>query len=659
MKLALAQINSRLGDLDGVCERVEQQLRIAQESGVDLLCIPAPLLCGVTPGALVEYGNFEHDMLRCLQRMARTANELGVACLVPAVLALDSGQLFEVFLLRKGRVVPLRLTMVRHQDALPVSPWSPPVFEVAGTRIAATFDAARDMDVIPGGCDLVVYFPVNGFDMANETTTAVAAVRDGAFCAEVERAGTWFACMAPVGGYDEAVYTGGSFVMDDAGRVVAQAPCFEEALLVQDVRRGMMLDAVGVHELPVYRRETWLWEALRLHMRDAVTASDAGRVLVPLTGDLASGLLAALAVDALGPRNVLGLLVGHEDAMTARDETEEDERVATAREVASGLRIRLIERTAPSAALLSDRDAPQRAEAALRMDIDALVVADTARELSALPLAAFTKTDFAFRARGLSCGRSAALAPFGDVYLSALEWLAKSRAHISAVLPERLLGLDAARHACAAVLQDAVSDLSVDDALKDRAFNLLNTLDPVELDAALEAHVERGAGVGDAACPAIAPEVFALIVMLVRHNEHARRALPLTPIVSARGFAERLWPVQLAWSDMGLRGEERLAAADLADAEYRRMERKGTERTEQARGEILGMLGEMLGLTPEQQAELASDEGQERMREEIRSMEGNLREALRQMAEAQDGSQGAAPGAGGGPMQGFSFFSLN
>ena len=132
MKLALAQINARLGDLEGICSRIERQLTIAQESGVDLMCLPAPLLCGVTPGTLVESTTFEHDVLKALERIAQCASEREVACLVPAVLALESGQLFEVFLLKEGRVVPLRLTMVRHQESVPVSPWSPPVFEVAG-----------------------------------------------------------------------------------------------------------------------------------------------------------------------------------------------------------------------------------------------------------------------------------------------------------------------------------------------------------------------------------------------------------------------------------------------------------------------------------------------------------------------------------------------
>ncbi len=146
MKLALAQINARLGDLDGICSRIERQLGIARDAGADLLCLPAPLgicsrierqlgiardagadllclpaplMCGVIPGSLVESGDFEHDMLKGLGRVAQTAGDLGIACLVPAVLALESGQLFEVFLLRNGRVIPIRLTMVRHSESLP------------------------------------------------------------------------------------------------------------------------------------------------------------------------------------------------------------------------------------------------------------------------------------------------------------------------------------------------------------------------------------------------------------------------------------------------------------------------------------------------------------------------------------------------------------
>ena len=146
--------------------------------------------------------------------------------------------------------------------------------------------------------------------MTDRETAAIAAVRSGAYRKIASKRSVWFACMAPVGAYDESVYTGGSFVLDDCGRVVAQAPCFEESLLVQEIQRGVMLDALEDHELPEFRSEEWLWQALVLAVRDNARAHGASRAVVALEGDLPSSLLAALAVDALGPRNVIGLVLG-------------------------------------------------------------------------------------------------------------------------------------------------------------------------------------------------------------------------------------------------------------------------------------------------------------------------------------------------------------
>ena len=101
---------------------------------------------------------------------------------------------------------------------------------------------------------------------------------------------------------------------------------------------------------------------------------------------------------------------------------------------------------------------------------------------------------------------------------------------------------------------------SIDEALDQRARHLLESIDSAQIDATLEAHVDRNAAIDALPLSTISPEASALLLMLVRHNESGRRMLPPAPIVSARGFTERLWPVQLAWSDMGTRGEERLRA---------------------------------------------------------------------------------------------------
>ncbi len=672
MKLALAQIDARLGDLDGICARLEQQVFLAGEAGADLLCLPAPLFAGVMPGTLVDYPNFEHDLLHHLQQVATAISTSGIACLVPVILPLEGGPLFEAMLLRRGNVVPLRLTMIAHHEEMPMSPWAPPVFEVAGARVAVTFDFFRDCSDIPHGSDLVVYFPVQGYDASNEATAAVASVNDGYYRSEVEHTGLWMACMAPVGGFDDSVFTGGSFVMDDSGRVIAQAPCFEESLLVQEIQRGVHVDALEAHELPSYHKETWLWESLRLYVRDAVEAAGMNRAVVSLTGDLQSSLLAALAVDALGSRNVLGLFVDCGDAQTPEEEARAAVSAAHVRDVSSRLHIRLIERSAPDLSRLLDRDVPAGSSYKLNRQVEGLFLADAAQKQKAIPLVALTKTDYALRANAAVSLCRRALAPFGDVYLSSLEWLARMRNQTSAVVPDELVSLASVERSMKALLSDAVEQLQFDEVLLQRAEQVLCKVKPGDIDTALLEHVDNNRVLEDLSLFVASPEAAALLMMLIRCNESGRRLLPSVPIVSARSFTERMWPVSLAWSDLGRHGAEPLRALDFAEAEYRRLEKHGEKRGQQVRSEVMGMIASVLGLSPEQQAEFMSDEGQQRMRDELQELEGNMREMLRRMAEqGSDPSDGfgQTPGAmpphdfgqmpGSMPPGGFNFFSLN
>ena len=310
MKLALAQIDMRLGDIEGICGRIEDQARLAHERGARVLCVPAPLFMGAMPGGLVGTADFEHDMLAGLTGVAERIQELDMICIVPAAVSFEGQPLLDYMMLKDGHVVPARSSIALQRGENNDTRWAPPVFDVDGVRIAVIFDLDRELEMLPTGVDLIAYFQFNAFDMTDRETAAIAAVRSGAYRKIASKRSVWFACMAPVGAYDESVYTGGSFVLDDCGRVVAQAPCFEESLLVQEIQRGVMLDALEDHELPEFRSEEWLWQALVLAVRDNARAHGASRAVVALEGDLPSSLLAALTVDALGPRNVIGLVLG-------------------------------------------------------------------------------------------------------------------------------------------------------------------------------------------------------------------------------------------------------------------------------------------------------------------------------------------------------------
>ena len=621
MKIALAQISMRLGDIEGICARIESQAVVAHGQGARVLAVPSPLMSGLVPGSLVEEANFEHDLVSALTTLAGRLAVLDVIALVPAVVAFEGASLFEVFMLKEGRVVPVRSLLARRRAGVLDEPWLPPVFDIDGVRIAVTFDALRDISMLPPGCDLVVFFQSNAFDIENEATCGVAAVADGVFAPEVAQKGVWLACMAPVGGYDEVAFTGGSFVMDDAGRVVAAAPCFEEALLVAEVRRGEVQPALETHELPRYQREEWLWEALRLHLRDTVAASGHARAALVLEGDLPSSLAAALAVDALGPRNVVGVLVERGDVFTPAQEVAERERVERVRALARGLGVHVVEHAAVDAARLLDGDAPARDTGRVAARVAGLYLEEAAAAFDACAVASLTKTDVALAAPALAGGYLGEVAPFGDVYLTELEFLARLRGRAGSVLPVELVTLNAVEDRMAQIAAAAMASCQDMGAYAERAAQALAALEPSQVDAILEAHVDHGAAFEDIPLAASMPAAVALVLMLVRAGERARRRLPLAPIVSGRSFAERLWPTALAWSDTGRQGAPALTVEALCEAEAARFAEMGEEHGERVRGEILNVIASLLGLPIGQLEEAGLGEDLiNRMRREQNSM---------------------------------------
>ena len=177
------------------------------------------------------------------------------------------------------------------------------------------------------------------------------------------------------------------------------------------------------------------------------------------------------------------------------------------------------------------------------------------------------------------------------------------------------------------------SSASARNSVRERISQLLACLEPSQVDGVLEAHVDRNQVLEDLPLIATAPEAASLIILLTRRFEHWRRMLPPAPFVSARSFIERVWPSSLGWSDLGRQGAEPLQMMDVVQSEQERLASLGEEHGERVRGEILGLLGELLGLSPEQQQELASEEGQRRMRESAMRFESQLRKMMESAGE--------------------------
>lgn len=218
-------------------------------------------------------------------------------------------------LLDGGKIAAVRFQAVMdsseiggpEEDCFESGPMPGPV-SVRGVRIGllvggdlATGDVAETL--VESGAELLVAMLASPFAPGRADERMQAAV------ARVVESGLPLAAVNLVGGQEERVFDGGSFALASGGRLVAQAPLFAEHLLLTRWERG---DDDGwnsseAETIPPAEGMEAIYQALVLGLRDTVTKSGAPGVAVGLTGGLDSALVAAIAVDALGPERVLAV----------------------------------------------------------------------------------------------------------------------------------------------------------------------------------------------------------------------------------------------------------------------------------------------------------------------------------------------------------------
>ena len=343
MRIALAQINSVVGDVDGNAARVVEWLEEARSAGADLVLFPELVVTGYPPEDLLLRPGFVRAARRAVEEIARATH--GITVLVGAP-QLDADLYNACFTLAHGEVQNIYrkrylpnygvfdedryfapgddLVLLRFGDVV-VGPticediWQPgpPATELAlaGAQLVANISASP--------------FHV-GKDREREEMLKVRATDNSCFVA---------LCNA-VGGQDELIFDGHSVVLDDEGEVLARAAGFEEELLVVDIdpvaavgrrlrdvrRRALARDRTPAEittvELPPPREQAeaahpalavqlddleQMRLALELGLRDYVTKNGFGDVVIGISGGIDSALTAALCVEALGADRVHGV----------------------------------------------------------------------------------------------------------------------------------------------------------------------------------------------------------------------------------------------------------------------------------------------------------------------------------------------------------------
>ncbi len=366
MRIALAQLNVVVGDLDGNVERIAGAIAEAKRASADLVVLPELAVTGYPPEDLLLRPGFVRASREAVDEVARGCD--GIVALIGAP-AFDRDLANAAFVCADGGV----RGVYRKQFLPNYGVFDEHRYFAAGRELLLL--RFGDVVVGPTICEDVWQPGPPATDLALAGATLLvnlsaspyhsgkAEDREEMLVTRARDNAAYFAFCNLVGGQDELVFDGHSVVLDDEGEVVARAPGFEEALLVVDLDPN---EAIGQRLRDVRRRELersrtasptmttldlaparepeepvaasvtpfaseleQLRLALGLGLRDYVDKNGFDDVLISISGGVDSALTAAVAADALGPGRV------HTISMPSRfnsEETRDD-----AREVSENL----------------------------------------------------------------------------------------------------------------------------------------------------------------------------------------------------------------------------------------------------------------------------------------------------------------------------------
>ena len=341
MRLALAQINTVVGDLEGNRRRILAALDDARGEGADLALLPELAVTGYPPEDLLLRPAFVRAAEASLREIAAACTDVVALVGTPWF----DRDLFNACAVCAGGEVRAvyRKRFLPNYGVFDEDRYFAPGRELVLLRLGRTLigpTICEDVwqpgppatDLALAGAELLVNLSASPYHVGK------AEEREEMLVTRARDNSAFLAFCNAVGGQDELLFDGHSVVLDDEGEVLARAPGFEEALLVldvdpgeaigrrlRDVRRRALareraeserIDVVELGESVVSTQSLsgavrpfdpeleQMRRALALALRDYVGKNGFGDVVLGLSGGIDSALVAALAVDALGPERV-------------------------------------------------------------------------------------------------------------------------------------------------------------------------------------------------------------------------------------------------------------------------------------------------------------------------------------------------------------------
>jgi len=314
MRIALAQLNPTVGDLGGNAKRAVDAHARARAAGADVIVFSELFLNGYPPEDLVLKPAFQDATRAELERLAAACAE-GPAVLIGTIWR-DAGKVFNaVALLDRGRIEAVTFKselpnygVFDEKRVFAVGPMPGPL-NVRGVRLGVAICediwAAEVVETLAEtGAEIIVSPNGSPFDWPKPDSRINVAV------ARVAESGLPMVYVNQVGGQDELVFDGASFVLNADRSLAVQLPAWREAVVVTDWNRTESgWRCVSGEFAKIAEGPAAAYHACVLGLRDYVTKNGFPGVVLGLSGGIDSALVAAIAVDALGPERVHAVML--------------------------------------------------------------------------------------------------------------------------------------------------------------------------------------------------------------------------------------------------------------------------------------------------------------------------------------------------------------
>jgi NAD+ synthetase len=520
LKIAIAQFNATLGDLAGNAAKIASFAARARAAGADLLLTPELALCGYPPEDLLLRPDFYRACARELDALAGQIPDLPILVGHPEECG---GRRYNAASLLQGgrRIVTYRKRRLPNYEVFDEERYfdagtEPCVVTIKGVRCginicADIWESGAAESARAAGAEVLLVLNASPYHL-DKHEDRVAVLRE-----RVAATGIPALYANLVGGQDELVFDGGSFVLDAHGQETAHLPQFEEALEIVHIANGQPLP--GTAALP-QSLEAQVYAALVLGVRDYIGKNGFPGAIIGLSGGIDSALTLAIAVDALGADKVRAVMMPSPyTADISLDDSRQMVKTLGVRydEIAIEPAMRVYESmlVREFAGLPSDTT-----EENLQARIRGNVLMALSNKTGALVLTTGNKSEMAVGYCTLYGDMAGGFAVIKDVFKTFVYRLSRWVNREREIIPERII-----TRPPSAELKPGQTDQ--------------DSLPPYEvLDAIMQAYMERDESPRQIVAQGYAEADVRRVVRLLRIAEYKRRQAPVGIRVTQRGFGK-------------------------------------------------------------------------------------------------------------------------